>query len=262
MPAIVNFETPEKRELKKKKAALKSLERELADEELLLSTMKGELHLFRDHYKRVVGAKCAELDDIKAKVLEFSCQLNPGSDIFRVRAEFARRQAQKSSFDMGEEEKIWEPEETFFTPSDEIKKLYRETARKIHPDLSENPKERETRHSLMARLNEAYDQMDSEKIRDILQKWEEGLKPEDDLTTGMRLAKILRQIAQIKKRLKEIDDETENLTNMEMFRLKESMGKNRAKVLDFLEDLADDIDAQINMVRSKFSVLAEEVNNL
>ena len=41
MPAIVNFETPEKRELKIKKEALKSLEQELADKELLLSTMKG-----------------------------------------------------------------------------------------------------------------------------------------------------------------------------------------------------------------------------
>ncbi len=262
MPAIVNFETPEKRELKIKKEALKSLEQELADKELLLSTMKGELHLFRDHYKRVVGAKCAELDDIKAKVLELSCQLNPDSDIFKVRAEFARRQAQKSSFDMGEEEKVREPEETFFTPSDEIKKLYRETARKIHPDLSENPEEREKRHSLMARLNEAYDQMDSEKIRAILQKWEDDLEPEDDLSTGMRLAKVLRQIARIKKRLAEIDDEWEDLKNSEMFRLKESMENSPNKGVDFLQDLADDIDAQINMVRNKFSALAEEVNNL
>ena len=156
MPAIANAETPEKEELKKKKEALKSLERELADKELLLSTIKGELHLFRDHYKRVVGAKRSELDDIKAKVLELSRQLNPDSDMFRSRAEFARRQAQKSSFEMREEEKVREPEETFFTPSDEIKKLYRETARKIHPDLSENPKERETRHSLMARFRQCH----------------------------------------------------------------------------------------------------------
>ena len=210
----------------------------------------------------MVGAKRSELDDIKAKVLEFSRQLNPDSDIFRVRAEFARRQAQKSSFEMGEEEKVREPEESFFTPSDEIKKLYRETARKIHPDLSENPEEREKRHSLMARLNEAYDQMDSEKIRDILQKWEDELKPENDLPIGMRLARVLRQTARIKKRLAEIEDESEDLRNSEMFRLKESMEKNHAKVLDFLQDLADDIDAQINMVRNKFSALAEEVNNL
>lgn len=260
MTAIVNAETPEKQELKNKREALKSLELELTEKELFLSTMKGELHLFRDHYKRVVGVKCAELDDIKAKVLELSCQLNPDSDVFRVRAEFARRQARKSSFDMGEEEKVREPEETFFTPSDEIKKLYRETARKIHPDLSENPWEREKRHSLMAHLNEAYDQMDSEKIRDILQKWEEGLKPEDDLTTGMRLAKVLRQIARIKKRLKVIDDETEELRNMEMFRLKENMENSPNKGADFLQDLADDIEALINKARYKVADLADEVN--
>ena len=261
MTEIVNAETPEKQELKKKKEELKSLERELAEKELFLSTMKGELHLFRDHYKRVVGAKCAELDDIKAKVLEFSCQLNPDSDIFKVRAEFARRQAQKSSFEMGEGE-VREPEETRFTPSDEIKKLYRETARKIHPDLSENPEEREKRHSLMARLNEAYDQMDSEKIRVILQKWEDDLEPEDDLSTGMRLAKVLRQIARIKKRLAEIDDEWEDLKNSEMFRLKESMENSPNKGVDFLQDLADDIDAQIRTAREKVASLADEVNKL
>lgn len=259
MPGVVKAKTPEKKELVQRRKDLRGLEKELADKELFLSTVKGELHLFSHRYRRIVGGKCAELDDVKAKVLDLACQLNPESAKFKTQAEFARRQARRSFSEMADdigEKAARQPEEKFFSPSDEIKKLFRETARKIHPDLTLDKDDRERRHKLMAQLNEAYDQMDIEKIRAILQKWEDELKPGEDLPLGAQLARILRQIAQIRKRLTAIDDETDVLKNSEMFQLKESLNSDEA-----LMAMAGEIDAQIDLVKSRVAELSAEVSN-
>ena len=258
MPSVISARVPEKKELSKRKKDLKALEKELADKELLLSTIKGELHLFADRYKKIVGGKSAELDDIKARVLELSYQLNPDSSEVKNQAEFARRQARRSLFEMADEKvnPDFSPnDETSFSPSDEIKKLFRETARKIHPDLSNDKKDREKRHILMTQLNEAYEKMDIGKIQNILDKWEDELKPDEDIPLGVQLARILRQITQVNKRIVEIDDETFELSNSEMYQVQQSMNSDES-----LSELAEEIDSQIELIKFRVLELSNEVN--
>jgi archaellum component FlaC len=260
MPSVISARVPEKKELSKRKKDLKALEKELADKELLLSTIKGELHLFADRYKRIVGGKCAELDDIKAKVLELAHQLNPDSSEVKSQADFARRQARRSLFDMADEKvnpDISPDIDASFSPSDEIKKLFRETARKIHPDLSNDKKDREKRHILMTQLNEAYEKMDIGKIQNILDKWEDELKPDEDIPLGVQLARILRQIAQVNKRIVEIDDETFELSNSEMYQVQQNMSSDES-----LSEMAEEIDSQIELIKFRALELSSEVNEL
>ena len=257
--SVLNAGAPEKKEISQRKRNLERLERELADKELLLSTLKGELHIFSRRYTRVVGGKCAELDDIKAKVLELAHLLNPESAKLQSQAEFARRQARRSLFDVAEEagQTASAPaEQEKFSPSDNIKKLFRETARKIHPDLTVDQHEREKRHNLMSQLNEAYDKMDIGKIQTILRQWEDGLKPEDDIPSGVQLARVLRQIVQVRKRLAQINDEIDVLKNSEMYQLKENMNSDRA-----LSKMANEIDSQIDRLRSSMADLADKVSS-
>ena len=260
MPSVISVRVPEKKELAKRKKDLRTLEKELADKELLLSTIKGELHLFADRYKRIVGGKCAELDDIKAKVLELAYQLNPESSTVKNQADFARRQARRSLFEMADDKvnpNFPPTEEESFLPSDEIKKLFRETARKIHPDLSDDQQDREKRHILMTQLNEAYEKMDVGKIQNILDKWEDELKPDEDIPLGVQLARILRQISQVNKRIVEIDDETFELSNSEMYQVQQSMNGD-----DSLSEMAEEIDTQVELIRFRVSELSNEVNEL
>jgi hypothetical protein len=63
---IRRSETPEEKELNKKKAELKTLEGELAQRELDLATLKAELHNFQNIYLSVVGIRHAELEEIEA----------------------------------------------------------------------------------------------------------------------------------------------------------------------------------------------------
>ena len=52
-----------------------------------------------------------------------------------------------------------------------FKKLYREIARQIHPDLSTNEVDRGRRTRLMAEANRAYTDGDEVKLRAVLDEW-------------------------------------------------------------------------------------------
>src|SRR5207344_1284638 len=85
--------------------------------------------------------------------------------------------------------------------SDVVRKLFRDVAKAIHPDLARDELARDRRHALMIAANRAYALGDEEELRLILQAWErspeavQGSHPE-----AMRL-RLVRRIAQIEEQL-------------------------------------------------------------
>ncbi|MFQ5449420.1 MAG: molecular chaperone DnaJ [Nitrospinaceae bacterium] len=257
MPALTPIVSPEEEELQQKRQELVDLEQELADKELELSTLKGELNLFERRYNQVLGAKYAELDEIKAQVLELACRFYPRSDEFRAEARTARERARKSA-DHSENAGSEEPPEEDFQPSEALKKLFREVAKKIHPDLASNATQKAHRHELMARLNQAYDRLDEEGIRAILIEWEASQPAEANVTLGTRLVRTVRQIAQIRKRLNRIRDELEELTHSGMFQLMKKVESAGEAGTGLLREMAEAVQEKIVAVKSRVRDLAHE----
>ena len=77
---LLRQQSPEERELEKKRAELKQIEAELAERELLLATLSGELAAFEKKYLRTVGRKYAELDEVCAQIYEVEARLAPADD--------------------------------------------------------------------------------------------------------------------------------------------------------------------------------------
>jgi hypothetical protein len=109
----------------------------------------------------------AELDQVKAQVLGLATKVFPQADNFREEAKFAREQAREFKEEIPEAKK---PKE--FNLFENLKKLYRRVAKRIHSELASSETERERRHDLMAKLNQAYYGLDEETIRFILVEWE------------------------------------------------------------------------------------------
>lgn len=59
-------------------------------------------------------------------------------------------------------------------PTDEARKLYRELARKAHPDLAQDEKERARRDEFITRVNAAYGRGDEALLRELAQEWAAG----------------------------------------------------------------------------------------
>ncbi|WP_241838060.1 hypothetical protein [Streptomyces sp. CB03234] len=62
-------------------------------------------------------------------------------------------------------------------PSDEARKLYRELARKAHPDLAREEKERQRREEFITRVNAAYGRGDEALLRELSEEWAVGPAP-------------------------------------------------------------------------------------
>ena len=219
---IVHKLTPEQEELEKKKVELAALETELAEKELHLATFQAELNAFEKEYMRVIGVRYTELDRIEAQIEEYLALL-------------------ESTYD--------------FKPSPELKKLYREVAKKIHPDLATDDEERQRRQDLMTEANIAYENGNIEKLKSILQEWENSSELVEGEGIVFELVRIIRQIAQSRDRLKAIQLEIAALEQTELFQLKTKIIEADKVGQDLLADMASEIDKQIDTAMAKLEAL-------
>jgi hypothetical protein len=100
--------------------------------ELDLATLQAELRTFEGRYLRFVGRLYAELDEINAQIAEALARFSPQDHPTQQQAAYARRQAHESAQAAGDAGTS-ESAPTVFHPSESIKKLYRDVARRVHP---------------------------------------------------------------------------------------------------------------------------------
>jgi len=220
--AIALTQTPEEQELEKKLAELAALEIELAVRELDLATNLAELHAFEREYLRIVGSRYTEIDRLEAQIAEYMAYLESAKD---------------------------------FKPSESLKKLYRQVAKLIHPDLATDDKERVRRQNLMVEANLAYENEDEERLQAILHSWETS--PESIQGEGVvaRLIRTIRQIAQSQKRLKAIHEEIEALEQTDLYQLRNQVITAQEAGHDLLAEMALQLDEQIITVKEKLKEL-------
>ena len=248
-------QTPEEKELHKKLSELASLEAELAQHELDLATLQAELRVFENRYLRVIGVRYTELDEIEAQIAEALARLNPKDNKAKEKAEKARYQAQESAHATGN---IPEQKESLkFKPSENLKKLYREVAKSIHPDLSTDEEERLRRQQLMAEANRAYEEGDEERLRAILREWESSPESVKGEGPGAELVRVIRKIAQVEERLRTIEVEIAQLKESDLYKLKIKVEEAEKERHDLLSEMAGQIDKQVADARKRMAGIRE-----
>ncbi len=245
---------PEEEELLRKRGELASILVTLADRELELCDLRGELAAFEGRYLRAVGTLYAELDEWKARISEAQAQLTP-SPTANERAEAAREQAKQTYQDAHSVAS----RTVDFAPSAELKKLFREVARRIHPDLSRDADDLARRTRLMAEANHAYQSGDAESLRRILQEFEDGADAIVGEGVGSELIRIIRQISQAKERVAVIEVELAALSQSEIALLKDQSEESELNGRDLLADLATSLRAQIRIAEKEYEGLLQEL---
>ena len=228
---------PEEIELDKKRAVLERLKDSLAIREEAMADLRAELEQFEAQYTMEVGRYYADLDEIEAQIAEEEVKLNPEDDEIKRRAEDARKRAEESAAQA--EEENWEGCTFKWQPTIEAKKAYHKLARLIHPDLALDNEERERRHDLMAKLNDAYSAGD----QTLLNKLVEDYRDSPDLikgdTIGDELIRAIRQISQVKSRLKELREERLKTELSELFILREKVTAEMLEGRNLLKQMAE-----------------------
>ena len=244
---VIKNQTPEERELEQKKAELASLEAELIQRELDLATLRAELTDFESLYLRTVGVLYAELDEIEAQIAEAEARRQPNDSVAEEQATRARAQARESS------QSAKAVAERRPKPTESLKKLFREVAKRVDPDLAASDMDRARRQKLMAEVNLAYENGDEAKLRSILADWETSPDTVEGEGVGAELVRAIRKIAQIQKRIADIENEIKQLEESDVCELRIKVQETEKQGRDLLREMASQVQGDISATKQRLS---------
>jgi hypothetical protein len=174
---------------------VRAAEQALIEFEIAVETFRVEVENFSRLHHQKLGPMYARLDELEAQIAEARAARTGDPEDVR-KAHEARARVLPMP---GVEELFhgWMDSEGLFPeaaamltdqpvrppqrvrPSAEARKLYRELARKAHPDLAQDEAERARRDEFIARVNAAYGRGDEALLRELAQEWAAGPVPEE-----------------------------------------------------------------------------------
>jgi hypothetical protein len=236
--------SPEELEFSIKTEQLGKLENSLLQLELEFNSLQMEISTFQRRYVEFIVKRMYELDNVEVKIAQYLISTDPNNPEYRQKLNKFKEQVDEAEKAFAREKKALSKSD--FKPSDSLKNLYRDIARKVHPDLSVDDEEREKRTKIMAEVNEAYQNGDEKRLEQILNEWQyspENVSGED---VGSQLIKAIRKIAQAQKRIIIIENEIKILKGTEIYELQEKSKESRKDGIDLLIQMSGYLDVQIH----------------
>lgn len=253
----LNGRNPEEQELETKLDELTQIEADLGQYELELRTLQIELNLFERRYLSIVGIRYAELDDLEAQIAKAIADSQPNNSVAQ---EYAAESQERAFESAQRTQNIYDPgKSNSFNPSESLKKLYREVAKSIHPDLATDETERAKRQDLMARANEAYEEGDELLLQAILDEWK--CSPEAIVGDGVgaELVRVIRKISQTRNRLTLVQAEISITKKSDLYALKFRVEEAESKGEDLIGEMAAHLDFQIASARKRLGdIMAQQ----
>jgi len=250
---IVRHISPQERELAEKRQELAILQAELTERELSAANLRAELGAFEGRYLREVGLLYAELDDWNARIAELAAEVS-GTEQAKSAAKDARARADESRAAAHDEA----AGATDFSPSPELKSLFRDVVKLVHPDNATDEADRAVRNKLMTEANLAYRLGDEDALRRILEEYKSSPESIKGEGTAADLQRVIRQIERIVKRLAKIEFEVAELTSSEIAKLMATAETARAKGRNLLAEMKKDVLHQIDLAQKEFEDRASE----
>ncbi|MCQ1577027.1 hypothetical protein [Streptomyces parvus] len=138
-------------------------------------------------------------------------------------------------------------------PSEEARRLYRELARKAHPDLAQDEVERQRRDEFIARVNAAYGRGDVELLKELVAEWEAGpVQPPAPLSESEELYARLEWLSRRKELLTVLAKELEDGAIGSMLR----MAPDDPDQL--LEDIAEQLLGEVSRREAELADMAQQ----
>jgi hypothetical protein len=175
-------------------ADLAGMRDRLAEIEAEYAMLAAELAVFQADYTREVVTVLARLHDVEARILALGGDAGAASE--------ARTRARRTTAAAGAVAPPPEP-----VPPASLKRLFRDAAKRMHPDLAAAGEAREHAEAFMKRLNDAYRAGDAEAIADLLRQWDASPFAAGAADGGApRVAAVQAAVARAQRRLDELRD--------------------------------------------------------
>ncbi|WP_373311835.1 J domain-containing protein [Streptomyces aurantiogriseus] len=248
--------------------AVRAAEQALIEFEIAVETFRVEVENFSRLHHQKLGPMYARLDELEAQIAEARAARTGDPEDLRKASEARARVLPMPGVEelfhgwmdgdglfpeaaaMLTDQSVRPPERV--RPSDEARKLYRELARKAHPDLAQEDAERARREEFITRVNAAYARGDEPLLRELAEEWAAGPAPaERKPSPSEELYARLEWLAERKEMLTDVARELEESAIGAMLRMAPDDPDR------LLDEIADQLLAE---VAKKEAELAEMVS--
>ncbi len=147
------------------------------------------------------------------------------------------------------------PESVPRLTSDAVRKLFRDVAKTIHPDLARDEHTRDRRHALMIEANRAYALGDEERLRWILDAWEKSPEAVAGSDRDSTRERLVRRIAQLDEELVACARELADLQDSPLWKLKAMVDEAASRGKDLVEDMVRRLKRDITAARNRLDAM-------
>jgi len=221
------------------------LEAVLHERDAAFARVKSELEAFKVRYRHQVGILHEQLDELELALAEAEL----GVLLSREKSG-ADGQSAPGEPPAGER-----PADLPRYTSDAVRKLFREVARAIHPDLARDEIARHRRHHLMVEANRAYAQGDEEQLRWILDAWERSPEAVQGSDPEAMRSRLIRRIAQIEEQLDMLAGDLAALQDSPSWKLKAMVDEAAAQGKDLVGDMVRRLKRDIMVATNRLDAL-------
>ncbi|WP_406393749.1 hypothetical protein [Streptomyces sp. NBC_00887] len=216
--------------------AVRVAEQALIEFEIAVETFRVEVENFSRLHHQKLGPMYARLDELDAQIAEARAAKSGDPEDLRKAQEARAIVMPMPGVDelfhdwmdsdglspeaaaMLTEQPVRPPKRV--RPSEEARRLYRELARKAHPDLAPDETERERRDEFIARVNAAYGRGDVDLLKELAREWTAGpVAPELRLSESEELYARLDWLSRRKELLTVLARELEDSAIGSMLRM-------------------------------------------
>jgi hypothetical protein len=134
----------------------------------------------------------------------------------------------------------------------ELKALYRELAKRFHPDLTTDPQEKEWREEKMAAVNAAYQNQDLNALLE-LRRQPDRQAARVSQTREEILATMAAEILRLDQLIAKLNRRMDELSNSSLAQLQLNVSMARQTGQDLLGQIAKDLELEIARATAEFS---------
>jgi hypothetical protein len=232
--AIARQPKPEDAELFLRRAELATLRAALATRETQLDHLRAQLNSFEGRYIRQVGVLYIQLDEWEDRIAELNNPTQPQPAEPELEITDAEPEPDPAALD--------------------LKSLFREVAKRIHPDRARNHHDERHRTHLMAQANAAFLRDDADLLQRMLNGYDPSTNSGDDPTTAAQLQRITNQIAQSVQDILSLDAAIEALAHSEMADLRDRTTRAATHGRDLLAELAARVKGSIGIAMRRYEL--------
>jgi hypothetical protein len=212
----------------------------LAELEVEHATLRSELAAFESDYLRQVGYVDVQVQELEARILAIVA-VRSGAVEDLAAADAADQRFRETTTALRSI-----PAPAGPPPTEDLKTLFRDAAKRMHPDLVPDEGGRAHAEAFMKRLNQAYKTGDTEAIGNLVRQWETSPYASARPAGGGAAPALQAAVTHAEQRLTEARDS-------DLARLMEQAFAASIAGRDLLAELRQDAEAALGRARARLA---------